>query len=386
MTEQNSPHGSVRRPSLNPSDFVQQEDNSNTKKHQRPGSFHLTAEMLQADAAYWQQQAENEFDSERDKSGIFVVRTVDSWMEEARNEPIPKMLFSEFWFEGELCILFSDTNLGKSVLAIQIGNSITGGKPIPGFKMEADAQRVIYFDFEMTKKQLEVRYTVDYEQHYEFNPLFYRAIIDPDCEVPDGFMDFEEYLQLSLERAIVDIDAKVLIIDNLTYLSNETEKAKDALPLMKQLKALKSRYGLSILALAHTPKRDKSRPITPNDLQGSKMLINFCDSAFAIGENPADKHVRYLKQIKQRNTGQLYGADNVYECRVNKPHNFLQYEFTGFGREADHLREPVEDANEILLRERASELSDQGMSLRQIGQEMDISHSKVARLLKNRNK
>ena len=116
------------------------------------------------------------------------------------------------------------------------------------------------------------------------------------------------------------------------------------------------------------------------------MLINFCDSAFAIGENPADKHVRYLKQIKQRNTGQLYGADNVYECRVNKPHNFLQYEFTGFGREADHLREPVEDANEILLRERASELSDQGMSLRQIGQEMDISHSKVARLLKNRNK
>jgi hypothetical protein len=74
----------------------------------------------------------------------------------------------------------------------------------------------------------------------------------------------------------------------------------------------------------------------------------------------------------------------VYECLVNKPHNFLQYEFTGFGREGDHLREPALDENDSMLRDRAYELSDQGMSLRQIGKEMDISHSKVNRLLKDR--
>ena len=38
---------------------------------------------------------------------------------------------------------------------------------------------------------------------------------------------------------------KVLIIDNITYLKNETERAKDALPLMKLLKELKSKYNLS---------------------------------------------------------------------------------------------------------------------------------------------
>ena len=57
---------------------------------------------------------------------------------------------------------------------------------------------------------------------------------------------------------------------------NLSEKAKDALPLMKHLKVLKNKYNLSILALAHTPKRDLTKPITRNDLQGSKMLINFC--------------------------------------------------------------------------------------------------------------
>lgn len=311
-----------------------------------------------------------------DRSGLFLVRTVDRWMEEARTEPVPKMLFSEFWFENELCILFSDTNLGKSVLAIQIGNSITSGRPITGFKMEAEPQRVIYFDFEMTKKQLEVRYTVDYDQHFKFNPLFFRAVIDPDCDIPEDDVDFEQYLSRSLEHAIESFDAKVLIIDNLTYLRNETEKAKDALPLMKQLKSLKTRHGLSILALAHTPKRDKSKPITRNDLQGSKMLINFCDSAFAIGEGPGDKDLRYLKQIKQRNTGELYGADNVCLCLVNKPHNFLQYEFTGFGREWEHLKEPQEHDDSELYNQ-ASELQKQGMSLRQIGDEMGISYSKV---------
>ena len=90
----------------------------------------------------------------------------------------------------------------------------------------------------------------------------------------------------SLVRCITETGARILIIDNLTYLKAENEKAKDALPLMKHLKALKSKYSLSILAtLAHTPKRDMSKPLSPNDLQGSKMLMNFCDSSFAIGKS-----------------------------------------------------------------------------------------------------
>ena len=44
---------------------------------------------------------------------------------------------------------------------------------------------------------------------------------------------------------------------------------------LKYLKKLKSKHGLSILALAHTPKRDATKPLGRNDLQGSKMLINF---------------------------------------------------------------------------------------------------------------
>ena len=269
--------------------------------------------------------------------GLFTVMPANNWIEQAEARPIPKMLFSEFWYEGEVCILFADTNLGKSILAVQIANSISRGEPIPAFKLEAEAQKVLYFDFELTDKQFQNRYSKDYQNPYKFSDNLFRIEINPESEVPDG-STFEDYLNKSIEHSIIETGAKILIVDNLTYLSAENEKAKNALPLMKQLKTLKNKYNLSLLILAHTPKRDLSKQLTRNDLQGSKMLINFCDSCFAIGESFTDKSIRYLKMIKARNTEHIYDADNIIECQIFKPHNFLLFEFLNFGRESTHLK------------------------------------------------
>jgi len=315
----------------------------------------------------------------KESKGLFTVKTASRWIEQAKTRPIPQMLFGEFWFEGELCILFADTNLGKSILAVQIGNSISKGEQIRGFKLETPKQPILYFDFELSDKQFENRYSIKFEQHYSFDNNFIRVEINPDATIPEN-QTFEDYLNHSLERSITETGAKVLIIDNLTYLKNETEKAKDALPLMKHLKALKNKYGLSILALAHTPKRDLSKPITRNDLQGSKMLINFCDSSFSIGESHSDKNLRYLKQIKQRNTDLLYDAENVCVCQIDKPFNFLQFEFVNFGTEREHLKQHTEKDKET-LNEKVSELKQQGRSLREIGIELGISHQQVKRIL-----
>ena len=326
----------------------------------------------------------------KESKGLFTVKTATRWIEQAKNRPIPKMLFGEFWFESELCIMFADTNLGKSILAVQIGNSISRGEPINGFKLEATKQPVLYFDFELTEKQFEGRYSIKndvkkiYENHYEWNDEFIRVEINPDATIPEE-QNFEDYLNSSLERCIVETGAKVLIIDNLTYLKNETEKAKDALPLMKHLKALKNKYGLSILALAHTPKRDLTKPITRNDLQGSKMLINFCDSSFSIGESHNDKNIRYIKQIKQRNTEQIYDSENVCVCQINKPSNFLKFEFLNFGSEWEHLKQHTEKDKDDLI-DKILNLKNLGKSLREIGHELGISHMKVSRILDNCNK
>lgn len=345
----------------------------------------ITPEVIQKHAEDLQQKHKEALQNK----GLFKVMTANEWLGFAKMRPIPEMLFGEFWHEGEICILFSDSNLGKSILAVQIADSISKGQQIPGFRMEAPKQKVLYFDFELSPKQFEVRYSIKneylkvFENHYSFDKdNLLRVEISPEAEPPTE-ITFEDYLNQSLEQSIVETGAKILIIDNITYLKNETERSKDALPLMKYLKALKSKYRLSILALAHTPKRDLSRPITQNDLGGSKMLYNFIDSCFAIGQSNTDKNLRYIKQVKARNTQMIYDTENVIICQIDKPYNFLAFEFMGFGAEREHLKELTEKDRENKVSE-AMELKKQGLSNVQIAKQFGVSEGAVRKWIKKR--
>ena len=281
---------------------------------------------------------------------LLEVKTANKWIEQASRRPIPRMLFSEFWFEQELCILFADTNVGKTILAVQIADSISRGQSIPGFKLETKAQKVIYCDFELNDKQFQSRYSRNYEYPYQFSDNFLRVEINPEADFPED-ASFEFALSNAIERVITDNGAKIVIIDNITYLRHENERAKDALPLMKHLKRLKSKYNLSLLVLAHTPKRDLTKPLTRNDLQGSKVLMNFCDSSFAIGESSSDSSFRYIKMIKVRSTEHIYDSYNIMVCQITKPDNFLHFNFLHLDSEYKHLKMVTERDREILEEE-----------------------------------
>lgn len=316
---------------------------------------------------------------ENENIGLFTIKSATKWIEEAKNKPVPKMLFGEFWFEGELSILFADTNLGKSILAVQIGNSISKNEKINPFKLEAPKQKILYFDFELSVKQFENRYSKDYKEHYQFDDNFIRIEINAEAEIPEN-KDYEDFLCDSIERSIIETNSKVIIIDNITFLKNGNESAKDALPLMKQLKALKNKHGLSILVLGHTPKRDISKPVSINDLAGSKMLSNFCDSAFAIGQSSSDSNLRYFKQVKQRNTEQIYDSENVCVCQISKPNNFLEFEFINYDEERNHLKEFKKSDKEELIQQ-VKELSADGKTQREISAELSISLGVVNKYL-----
>ncbi len=281
---------------------------------------------------------------------LLEVKTANGWIEQASKRPIPRMLFSEFWYEQELCILFADTNVGKTILAVQIADSISRGKSIPGFKLEKNAQKVIYCDFELNDKQFQGRYSCNYEDPYVFSDNFLRVEINPEADFPED-ASFEFALSNAIEKVITETGAKIVIIDNITYLRHVNERAKDALPLMMHLKRLKSMYNLSLLVLAHTPKRDLTKPLTRNDLQGSKVLMNFCDSSFAIGESSYDSSFRYIKMVKVRSTEHIYDSDNIIVCQITKPDNFLHFEYLHLDSEYKHLKTVTERDREILVEE-----------------------------------
>lgn len=316
-----------------------------------------------------------------DQIGAFRINTITGWINESKRLPLPKMLFDSFWFEEEICILFASSNQGKSLLAIQIADSISRGTPIAGFRFDSVAQQVVYIDFEMSAKQFEARYCKDGQNHFLWADNFRRCEINPDAEIPSSCKNQEDYLALSIEQVIKRTGTKVLIIDNLTYLASDTETAKSAAPLMKMLKQLKAKYNLSMLILAHTPKRDSTRPITQNDLQGSSRLMQFCDSSFAIGASVQGSDTKYLKQIKARNTAIEYDTDNVIVCHVQHNENFLHFELSGHSNEREHLK-AILNEDQAQKNAKIRELHAAGKTQRDIAAEVGTSLSSVNRVLK----
>lgn len=262
-----------------------------------------------------------------ERIGIFTVKTANRTIREAALRPNPDALWLTLWYEGEVCCLFSDSNLGKSIYAVQIATSI------------AKKQKVLYFDFELSDKQFQLRYSDEANNLNQFPDNLYRVEINRDSL---DAVNFEEAVIGNIEQTAIKLGAKVLIIDNLTYLCVASEKGDAAGTLMLRLMALKRKYGLSMLILAHTPKRCLSNPITQNDLAGSKKLYNFFDSVFAIGKSAKNSSVRYIKQLKVRYGNYTYDADNVIVCVIEKVGTFLQFVDIGYAVEKEHLKEPSE--------------------------------------------
>lgn len=297
--------------------------------------------------------------------GMMKVKTAMETIKDASVRPNPQPLWKSLWNESEACCLFADTNAGKSILAVQIAESIARNKE----------WRVLYFDFELSDKQFQMRYTEDLtEELYQFSPNLFRVEIDMESMYNSD--NFEEDLLDNIERCAIEMSANAIIIDNITWLCTASEKGDLAGALMMRLMQIKKRTGLSILVLAHTPKRNLSNPITQNDLAGSKKLMNFFDSSFAIGKSAKDSSVRYIKQIKCRNGAFEFDSDNVIVCQIVKKESFLQFEEIDHATEAEHLKQQSEMAiNERI--EKVKELSGKGFTQRQIASELGISLASV---------
>lgn len=78
--------------------------------------------------------------------GMLRIKTANQAILDAATRPNPKDLYHSLWYEGEVCCLFADSNLGKSIFAVQMADEI------------ARDQKVLYVDCELSDKQFQLRY------------------------------------------------------------------------------------------------------------------------------------------------------------------------------------------------------------------------------------
>ena len=209
--------------------------------------------------------------------GMFKIMTANGTIKEAAMLANPRVLYLSFWYEGEVCCLFADCNLGKSILAVQIANDI------------AKTQKILYFDFELSNKQFQLRYSDEQGNLFTFPENLYRVSIDRDGMDMNDLSNFEDAIIKDIEDTLTSTGAKVAIIDNLTYLCLQAEKGDAAGSLMFKLMALKRKYGLSLLILSHTPKRPMTAPIMAHTIPIAHSRLLKCFSSRISSYNHSSK-------------------------------------------------------------------------------------------------
>ena len=356
---------------IDPSTSIQEVEASETERQSQdtPGNDPAASKVLSNPIEAIAQEVEKAKHAPK-RAGLFKIKTANDWVEEALNSPDPKMYFHDLIVQFENTVIFASSNVGKSILAVQIAEAI------------AKVEKIMYIDLELSTKQFQMRYsdTSTGEVHI-FPTNFTRAEIDP--EMIAG-IDLEQEILDSIEEAAKQ-GTKFFIIDNITFICNDSEKGATAGSFMMKLIRLKKKYFLTTIVIAHTPKRRGWEPITQNDLAGSAKLINFFDAGIALARSAKDNNLRYLKQVKVRTGEYQYDAENVIVYDVVKTDGFLKFEFQGYAKEDDHLknRESSDDYDEIqaILR-----LKKEGKTIRQIAEEMDMASTTVHRRLRKAEK
>ena len=320
-------------------------------------------------------------------------------------------LFGNLVRTGELTILFADTGVGKSILAVQIADAIARGESAIAsgtrtllsasssfnsalqtphsalLPNNSEAMPVLYVDFEMSKSQAAERYSSAFDgetylEPYAFPDNLQRAFPDWTGEVPESFKSYAEFASWSIRRAVYHQNIQFLIVDNVSWLTSG-QGPREATKLMKALKVLKDEERIGILVLAHTPKRLSSGYLTLSDLAGNKAIANFADNIFALGRSRRDPELRYIKQLKQRNAPVQFAEDNVIVCRMQKELNFPRFEIVDLAHERTHTLRSLTDSgfNRQKIIEQCRDLAKIHWPQRKIADHLNLSLTTVNRYL-----
>lgn len=277
----------------------------------------------------------------------FILRNAKERMDAAKDMEIPNMLMGELIYERTIIMLFSETGLGKSLLAYQFGDAVSRGKSILGLENNTKPQNVLLVDFEngemvYKKRYNEVTKQNGKESYFNEYPFAFNNFHMCDLEDPDKYQvpktnTIEWWFEYIKYKAEVS-NSKIVIIDNLFALISQggIESTKEVAPLIKELHKLKRSKGWTVILIHHTPKRGND-PLTRNDLAGSSNLSNLVDGVIGIGKSvyDGDEHSRYIKQIKPtRFSASVYGETNVITCKTARIFpNFTGFELISLGED-----------------------------------------------------
>lgn len=240
----------------------------------------------------------------------------------------PHQLFNDLWHEGEIAVLAGDVSVGKSILAVQIAESLARAHRRPD---RIPPKRVIYLDFQHTTDQFWQRYSAPRENSkgrvpYQFSSNFTRigthALLD---EAFDPAAPLDARCRTIISDAIAEHDADVVIIDNFNYMlvrGTGVDAHHRAMTTFRYWSEY-HRRPISFLVTVSLRRSRRRGPLDLGGLAGPARIAELADTVFALGSTTLGDSFRYLKHIKSRSGPVTLNADNTAVLRlVAEPYTF----------------------------------------------------------------
>lgn len=291
-----------------------------------------------------------------------------------KNYSEEEKIFGDYIHQRELALIVGDTNSGKTLLAGDIAlanndNLCHWNEPMNNVK-----RKTIYIDGEQNDPQIARRYEnlLECASGDLIRGRFTEAEYD-DC-IEDKLLAIEKLIRKNS-------DAKLLIVDNLMCMLNNGNSVRQAQQFIQGLKRIKEMNDLTIILVAHLSKRNSKNPIEIKDILGSSVITNYADSIIAVGNTCEGDHIKYLKQLKSRSSIKMSEVA-VLEI-VEEP--YLHFEFREYDMEENLLPKKVVSRSSISLSmgEMIYKLREEGLTVRSIAEQLNLSKSAVGRFLKN---
>ena len=151
------------------------------------------------------------------KLGMFTVKPFNKVLENAVKKGELEHLYDEFWFEGETCCLFGDSNVGKSILAVQIARDIAN-----------KGKKVLYFDFELSESQILRRYSdSETKKCYNFSENLFHVSLNHMMNAY-SVEELPREIIKQMGTLVKETAASVVIVDNLTWIAYNSGSGKMA--------------------------------------------------------------------------------------------------------------------------------------------------------------
>ncbi|MBK9214472.1 MAG: AAA family ATPase [Chloracidobacterium sp.] len=303
----------------------------------------------------------------------------------------PMSLFGELWLEGEMALLFGEVGVGKSVLATQIAESLARSWQLGPLERTAGPRRVLYVDLEMSRKQVQMRYSDDGRtdgklgEHYAFSEDVKWISFDPyEAMAEANAEETARSLCSGIEREVRKHDIDVVILDSLTALKRSYYGSTELSPVMRRLRRLISDCDVSVLVIADVARADRPRALTLNCLGGLRLAANIADSIFALGQSGEAADERYLKHLRSRSTDIIFNSAHLPTFALIKDERaFLGFEFIQYENERTLMTDIRLEAEDELTVRIYREIKEKGRSIRDVAEEVGKSKSTVHRLYKS---